>query len=293
MEKKVLGKGLSALISSKPSDQDHNKEISSLDINLSGNVAYVKTISILENRLQPRQKYDETKLDELKASIKEKGVLQPILVREHGNDYEVVAGERRLRAAKAIGLKEVPVIIKNVTDREALVLALVENIQREELNAIEEALGFKRLMEEFQFTQESVAQAVGKDRSTITNLLRLLRLPEEIQKQVADAKISMGHARALLSLEDAAIQKKMAHVIIDRGLSVRQVEDLVKKAHQGHNIIKAAAKPKNRDIEILEEELRKILGTKVFIKDKKGRGKLTIEYYSLDDLDRILGVLRK
>jgi ParB family chromosome partitioning protein len=293
MEKKVLGKGLSALITNRPSNPDQIKEISSLEINPSGNVAYVKIISILENRFQPRQNYDESKLEELKASIKEKGVLQPILVRKQGDNYEVVAGERRLRAAKAIGLKEVPVIIKNVTDREALVLALVENIQREELNAIEEALGFKRLMEEFQFTQEAVAEAIGKDRSTITNLLRLLRLPEEIQKQVADAKISMGHARALLSLEDAAIQKKMAQVIINKGLSVRQVEDLVKKAHQGHNIIKAATKPKNRDIEILEEELRKILGTKVFIKDKKGKGKLTIEYYSLDDLDRILGVLRK
>jgi len=293
MDKKVLGKGLSALITNKPSDPERNNKISSLDINHAGNVAYIDIISILENRFQPRQNYDESKLEDLKASIKEKGVLQPILVRKHGNDYEVVAGERRLRAAKAVGLKEVPVIIKNVTDREALVLALVENIQREELNAIEEALGFKRLMDEFQFTQEAVAEAIGKDRSTITNLLRLLRLPEEIQKQVADAKISMGHARALLSLEDAAIQKKMAHVIIDRGLSVRQVEELVKKAHQGHDIIKSAGKPKNRDIEILEEELRKILGTKVFIKDKKGKGKLTIEYYNLDDLDRILGVLRK
>jgi len=293
MGKKVLGKGLSALISSKPSEGDFNKEISSLDINPSGEIAYLKTMSILENRLQPRKNYDESKLEDLKASIKEKGVLQPILVRKSENGYEIVAGERRLRAAKAVGLEQVPVIIKNVTDREAFVLALVENIQREELNAIEEALGFKRLMEEFQFTQEAVAEAIGKDRSTITNLLRLLRLPEEIQKQVADAKLSMGHARALLSLEDVAIQKKMAKVIIDKGLSVRQVEDLVKKAHQGQNIIKAAAKPKNRDIEILEEELRKILGTKVFIEDKKGKGRLVVEYYTLDDLDRILGILRK
>ena len=293
MGKKVLGKGLSALISSKPSEGDFNKEISSLDINPSGEIAYLKTMSILENRLQPRKNYDESKLEDLKASIKEKGVLQPILVRKSENGYEIVAGERRLRAAKAVGLEQVPVIIKNVTDREAFVLALVENIQREELNAIEEALGFKRLMEEFQFTQEAVAEAIGKDRSTITNLLRLLRLPEEIQKQVADAKLSMGHARALLSLEDVAIQKKMAKVIIDKGLSVRQVEDLVKKARQGQNIIKAAAKPKNRDIEILEEELRKILGTKVFIEDKKGKGRLVVEYYTLDDLDRILGILRK
>src|SRR6202453_3031694 len=251
MENKVLGKGLSALISKKPSENLPNKESSSLEINPSGNVAYVKTISILENRFQPRQNYDESKLEELKASIKEKGILQPILVRKYEDGYEVVAGERRLKAAKAIGLEQVPVIIKNVTDRAALVLALVENIQREELNAIEEALGFKRLMEEFQFTQEAIAEAIGKDRSTVTNLLRLLRLPEEIQKQVADAKLSMGHARALLSLEGAAIQRKMARVIIDKGLSVRQVEELVKKAHQGQNIIKAAAtKSKDRDIEI-------------------------------------------
>ena len=294
MENKALGKGLSALISKKPSESMPIKEISNLEINPSGNVAYVKTISILENRFQPRQNYDEAKLEELKASIKEKGVLQPILVRKHEDGYEVVAGERRLKAAKAIGLEQVPVIIRNVTDREALVLALVENMQREDLNVIEEALGFKRLMEEFNFTQESIGEAIGKDRSTVTNLLRLLRLPEEIQKQVADAKLSMGHARALLSLEGAAIQKKMAQVIIDKGLSVRQVEDLVKKAHEGKNIIKAATqKPKNRDVEILEEELRKILGTKVFIEDKKGKGKMVIEYYTLDDLDRILGVLRR
>jgi ParB family chromosome partitioning protein len=289
MEKKVLGKGLTALIANKPFE---NKTMSNLEI-ASKDIAYVKTMSILENRFQPRENYDEAKLEDLKASIKEKGILQPILVRSYEDGYEVVAGERRLRAAKAIGLEEVPVIVKNVTDREAFVLALVENIQREDLNAIEEARGFKRLMEEFHFTQEAVGEAIGKDRSTVTNLLRLLRLPEEIQKQVAENKLSMGHARALLSLEDAAIQKKMAQVIIDKGLSVRHVEDLVKKAHQGQNIIKAAAKPKNRDIAILEEELQKILGTKVLIKDKKNKGKLVIEYYSLDDLDRILGVLRK
>ena len=294
MEKKVLGKGLSALISSKPSKLNQDGEISNLEINPSGGVAYVKTISILENRFQPRQNYDKEKLEELKASIKEKGVLQPILVRKYEQGYEVVAGERRLRAAKALGLEQVPVIIKNVTDREALVLALVENIQREELNAIEEAQGFKRLMEEFQFTQEAVAEAIGKDRSTVTNLLRLLRLPNEIQKQVADNKLSMGHARALLSLEDANIQKKMAEVIINKGLSVRQVEDLVKKTHQNQKgALSVNKKSKNRDVEILEEELQKILGTKVFIEDKKGKGKVVIEYYNLDDLDRILGVIRQ
>ncbi len=289
MEKRVLGKGLEALITKKSASQ----EISNLENPKSSNVAFVKTISILENRFQPRQNYDETKLEELKNSIKEKGVLQPILVRQHEGGYEVVAGERRLRAAKALGLEEVPIIVKNVTDREALVLALVENIQREELNAIEEALGFKRLMEEFQFTQEAIAEAIGKDRSTVTNLLRLLRLPQEIQQQVADDKISMGHARALLSLDGKDIQQKVAALIIDKGLSVRQVEDLVKKAQQVQGPQETTPKLKNRDVEILEEELRKILGTKVFVDDKRGKGKLVIEYYNLDDLDRILGVLRK
>lgn len=294
MENKVLGKGLSALISKKPPESIIQSEISSLEINSAGDIAYVETMSIQDNRFQPRQSYDETKLEDLKVSIKEKGVLQPILVRKHKNGYEVIAGERRLKAARALGLAQVPVIIKNVTDREALVLALVENIQREELNAIEEAQGFKRLMEEFQFTQEAVAEAIGKDRTTVTNLLRLLRLPKDIQKQVAAGLLSVGHARALLSLEDANIQKKVAEHIIQKGLSVRQVENLVKKSHQDRNIIKAAiSKSKNRDIEILEEELRKILGTKVTIEDKKGKGKLVIEYYTLDDLDRVLGVLRK
>ncbi len=293
MEKKVLGKGLSALITK--TNEASQREISSLDINSSNeNVATVKTISILENRFQPRQTYAEDKLAELKASIKEKGVLQPILVRQHGNGYEVVAGERRLRAAKALGLEEVPVIVKNVSDQEALVLALVENIQREELNAIEEAQGYKRLMDEFHFNINTIAEAVGKDSSTVQNLVRLLRLPPPIQQQVVDAKISMGHARALISIESAEIQKRIAEAIIEKGLSVRQVEEMSKKALQAQRVAQGKnVRPKDRDIQILEEELQRILGTKVSIKDRKGKGKLLIEYYTLDDLDRILGVLRK
>ena len=289
MENKVLGKGLSALI---PQQRKENEKSSSLENN-SSNVATIKTSLIKDNRLQPRQHYDEAKLEELKASIKEKGVLQPILVRKAGAEYEVIAGERRLRAARSLKLAEVPVIIKNVTDREALVLALVENIQREELNAIEEAQGFKRLMEEFQFTQEAVAESIGKDRSTVTNLLRLLRLPQDIQKHIIDGKISMGHARALLGVEDAPLQKKMAQEIIAKSLSVRQVEALVKKVSEGPQAKAGKTARKDRDIEIVEEEMRRILGTKVSIEDKKGKGKVTIEYYSLDDFDRILGILRK
>ena len=285
MENKVLGKGLAALIQPK-------KEISSLENNSGEGVAHIATSLIKDNRLQPRQNYDEAKLADLMASIKEKGLLQPILVRQAGSGYEVIAGERRLRAARKLNLEQVPVIVKNVTDREALVLALVENIQREELNAIEEAQGFKRLIDEFQFTQETVAESIGKDRSTITNLLRLLRLPLEIQEQVAANKISVGHARALLSIEDAKTQKELAQKIIAKSLSVRQIEDLV-KSHGAPVSKKKSAGAKDRDIQILEEELRRILGTKVNVEDRKNKGKVVIEYYSLDDLDRILGIIRR
>jgi len=284
MENKALGKGLSALIP--------KREMSSLEISGGEGVLYLKTSIIKDNRLQPRQRYDESKLAELVASIKEKGLLQPILVRKAGSGYEVIAGERRLRAARKLNFDQVPVIVKNVTDREALVLALVENIQREELNPIEEAQGFKRLVDEFQFTQETVAGSIGKDRSTVTNLLRLLRLPLEIQEQVAASAISVGHARALLSIEDPKVQKALAQKIVAKNLSVRQTEGLV-KSHVAPANKKKAGKSKDRDIQILEEEISRILGTRVMVEDRKNKGKVVIEYYSLDDLDRILGVLRK
>ena len=197
MENRALGKGLSALI---PDGANLQKGES---------VKFVKTIEIKENLFQPRTKFDSERLSDLISSIKEKGVLQPILVRRKDDGYEVIAGERRLRAARALAIDEVPVIIKTVSDQEALVLALVENIQREELNAIEAAHAFKRLIEDFNFTQDAVAQSVGKDRSTVANFLRLLKLSAEIQKAVADEKISMGHARALLGVEDSQFQKKL------------------------------------------------------------------------------------
>ena len=300
MENKALGKGLSALIPSKKSISNlesisNLKNNSRLEINSQGNVSFIKTNLIKDNSLQPRQSYDQEKLAKLTDSIKEKGILQPILVRKSGNAFEVIAGERRLRAARALSLEEVPVIVKNVTDREALVLALVENIQREELNPIEEAQGFKRLIEEFNFTQDSVAESVGKDRSTVTNLLRILRLPQEIQNYVSANKISTGHARTLLGLDSAHAQKQMADAIVAKGLSVRAVEQLVKRATEQGNSKKSAKalKSKDRDIEILEEDLRKILGTKVTVEDNHNKGKLVIEYYSLDDLDLILAVIRK
>lgn len=287
MENKALGKGLSALIPQKKEAPvteiaaSSKSEISSLEIR-----------QIKYNSLQPRKDYDANHLEELKASIKEKGIIQPLLVRPSGDGYEVVAGERRLRAAKALGLDRVPVVVKNVTDREALVLALVENIQRQELNPIEEAQGFKRLIEEFNFTQESVAESVGKDRSTVTNLLRLLKLPAKIQEYIARDQMSVGHARPLLSLEEPQ-QLNMAEKVVGKAMSVRQVEAAVKKMLEDKDTltIKKTAS-KDRDLEILEEELSRKLGTKVMIEHKKNKGRVIVEYYSLDDLDRILEVIR-
>jgi ParB family chromosome partitioning protein len=281
MDNKALGKGLSALIPEKAEQA-------------SDNVTQIKTALIKDNSLQPRTYYDEQKLDELKASIKEKGVLQPILVRKLGTEYEVIAGERRLRAARALNLENIPAVVRVATDREALVLALVENIQREELNAIEEAQSFRKLIDEFNFSQEDVAKSIGKDRSTVNNLLRLLKLPEDIQKAVFAGQISPGHARALLTVEDKKVQQKIFAEIIAQGLSVREVEKLVKNAGKDSSPIETQKKPaENQDVASLEEDLQRSLGTKVRVLSKNKKGKIVIEYYSLEDLDRIIGILKK
>lgn len=282
MDNKVLGKGLSALIPEKT------------ETIASDNVTQIKTSLIKDNRLQPRTYYDEEKLGELIASIKEKGVLQPILVRKSGTDYEVIAGERRLKAARALNLESVPVVIKAATDREALVLALVENIQREDLNAIEEAQSFKKLIDEFNFSQEEVAKSVGKDRSTVSNLMRLLKLPDEIQKSIFTGQITTGHARALLAIEDRRIQQKIFNEVVSNALSVREIERLVKKTLSSSVPAEAQkTNDKSQDISSLEEDLQRILGSKVRVSGNNKKGKITIEYYSLEDLDRIIGVIKK
>lgn len=280
MDNKVLGKGLSALIpeKSKPSSEG---------------VTYLKTESIKDNSLQPRTNYDDEKLENLKASIKEKGVLQPILVRQKNDTYEVVAGERRLRAARSLNLAQVPVIIKEVSDQEALVIALIENIQREELNPIEEAEAYKRLIEQFHYTQEAVAHSVGKDRSTVANLMRLLNLPENIKKTVYDGKLSVGHARALLSIESVVERNRLFDLTIKKQLSVRELENLVVAGGKGGSRREKQKKVKDYEVISLEEELQKTLGTKVRIIFQKKRGKIVIEYYSLNDLDRIIQLIRK
>ena len=280
MENRALGKGLSALI---PQKADATKSAEG--------TIYLKISEIKDNTHQPRSFFDDEKLADLINSIREKGVIQPILVRQKGDAYEVIAGERRLRAARALGMEDVPVIIKNVTDQEALVLALVENIQRQELNAIEEALAFKRLQEEFHFTQEAVAQSVGKDRTTVTNTLRLLKLPETIQQRVSDGTLTMGHARALLAIENIPEQMRLFEAAIRKNLSVRQLENLVKA---GKGVArKGGSRAKDHYVVFLEEDLQKVLGTKVRIVPQKKRGKIIIEYYSTEELERVVGIIKK
>lgn len=285
MEHRALGKGLSALIPDK--------------LNLSGNnrgavsVSFVKIDQVRDTQIQPRMDYNSEKLEELKASIKEKGILQPILVREVSDGYEVIAGERRLRAARELSLQEVPVIIRKVSAQEAFILALIENIQREELNAIEEAKAFERLVLEFGLTQEDVAKSVGKKRSSISNTLRLLKLPQEIQDAVFSGEVSMGHARTLLSIEDPEEQKRIFARIRESRISVRELENIAKNQKVPSLRYAKRNKPRNPEVVLLEEELQRILGTKVRVHSQKKRGKIVIEYYSLDDLERLLQIIKQ
>ncbi|MDP3788846.1 MAG: ParB/RepB/Spo0J family partition protein, partial [Candidatus Omnitrophota bacterium] len=243
------------------------------------------------NPFQPRERYDQKKLDDLISSIKEKGVLQPVIVRDKNGEYELIAGERRLRAAQALGIEEIPVIVRNVSDADALELSLIENIQREELNPIEEAKAFKRLMDEFGFSQEEVSRAVGKDRATVANTLRLLSLPKRAQDMVSDGEISMGHAKALLSLSGEHAILKLANSIVKKGLSVRETESAVLRK-KGAGSQAKVPQAKDHKIMFFEEELQRTLGTKVAIKHGKKRGEIRIDYYSLEDLERIYNLLK-
>ena len=249
----------------------------------------LRTEQIRTSRVQPRTALSEAALEELKASIKRQGVIEPLIVRPiaHGT-YELVAGERRLRAAQGIGIKEVPSIIKTLSDQEALELSLVENIQREDLNPIEEAKGYSRLLDEFGYTQEDIAAAVGKDRATIANMLRLLTLPEEIRQGLGSGAITMGHAKALLGIEDRAKQAALYRQAANGGLSVRQVEALAGTLAPARRRRVRRIDPQLKD---LEDELRRTLGTKVSLIARKKGGRILIEYFSPEDLTRILRAL--
>lgn len=281
IEKKALGKGLSALIPPKEAERGQQERV--LQIPLS----QIKT-----SKYQPRVEFNKERLGELISSIKEKGVIQPILVRKAPDGYELIAGERRFRAAMAMGLEALPAIVKDVQDIDMLELSLIENIQREELNPIEEANAFQKFITDFKFTQEKIAQVLGKDRSTIANTIRLLNLPKKIQEYISKDSITAGHAKALLSLPTENEQLRVANLIMKKGLSVRETESLVARRTAG---TKDMAGKKDRDPNIIdiESRLQNMLGTRVKIFHGKSRGRIQIEYYSNEDLNRLLDLFSR
>lgn len=295
--KKGLGKGLDSLITDKVG-KTTGSAIQEKSVSEHAADAVMLDIKKIEpNRNQPRKNFDEDALLELAESLKQFGVLQPLLVQEREGYYEIVAGERRWRAAMMAGIKEVPVIIKKLTEQEIMEISLIENIQRENLNPIEEALAFKRLLTDFKLKQDEVAERVSKSRTAVTNALRLLKLDERVQQMVIDEMLTTGHARALLGLSDLDKQYAVAQRIFDEKLNVRETEKLVKnlqKEKETKNEQKKIIDPKMIAIyHDLEEQMKKILGTKVSINSKNEKqGKLEIEYYSQDELDRIIDLLR-
>lgn len=293
-QKRALGRGLSALIpQAAPQPAPATAAAPAPEAPAKAGVLKIPIESIHRDTHQPRRHFDEVRLKELAESIKAQGVLQPVLVRKEGEGYRLIAGERRWRAAQAAGLHEVPAIVREVTEAQAFELALVENLQRADLNPIEEAEGYRRLVEEFGLTQEQVSQRVGKERSTVANALRLLGLPDEVKSMVAEGALSMGHARALLGVPRLPEMKDLAQRIAERKLSVRDAERLVQ---QQKGAKKEPAKPAkaSTNVKALVEELQRLLGTKVRLVDKgNGKGTLEVDYFSLDDLDRILQRLRK
>lgn len=278
MKKQALGKGLGALIAAPK-----EREI------IETGITQISLDSIRPNQYQPRREFSETAIEELANSIKEKGVLTPILVRRAVRGYELIAGERRLRATQKLGLKVIPALVKDVSEEEALELALIENIQREDLNPIEEAQAYQILIERFGLKHEELAQRVGKDRSTITNLLRLLELPDTVQDDVSRGTLTMGHARSLLGLATPQQMAEVTKLIIEKQYSVRQTEALVNRLKAG--LGRRKAKP-SADIHVqeLEEKIRKVLGTKVNVVTRGSGGKIIIEFNTLDELDRLLSI---
>ena len=295
IKKKGLGKGLDSLIPDNKSMKSVTSEKtveSKEDAAAKSGVQVMKINEVEPNRDQPRKNFDEDALLELSDSIKQFGVLQPLLVRKRKDYYEIIAGERRWRAAKLAGVKEVPVIEKEYTDQEILEIGLIENIQRENLNPIEEAIAYKRLLEEFNLKQDEVAERVSKSRTAVTNSMRLLKLSDKVQQMIIDDMISTGHARALLAIDDPELQYTLANKIFDEKLSVRETEKLVKE-------IKNPKKPKEKKpvansfiYQDLEEKMKSVFGTKVSIASKeKGKGKIEIEYYSDDELEHLFDMM--
>lgn len=290
-----LGKGLDSLIpnkSDKPNVQSEKKQKKAENVKEETGEIMVKINQVEPNRDQPRKDFDEDSLMELADSIKQFGILQPLIVKKKKDYYEIIAGERRWRAAKIAGIKEVPIIVKEYTDQEIVEISLIENIQRENLNPIEEAMAFKRLLEEFNLKQDEVAERVSKSRTAVTNSMRLLKLSKKVQQMIIDDMISTGHARALLAIDDEEQQYILANKIFDEKLSVRETEKLVKALKNPKKEVKKQ-KPEHTFVyDNIEEQLKNIIGTKVSVNPKaNGKGRIEIEYYSEEELERIYDLI--
>ena len=290
-KKSGLGKGLDSLIPNKKNDISDSKVEKRQDSPKSGEII-VRINEVEPNRDQPRKDFDEDALMELADSIRQFGILQPLLVQKKKNYYEIIAGERRWRAAKLAGIKEVPIIVKDYTDQEIVEISLIENIQRENLNPIEEAMAFKRLLQEFQLKQDEVAERVSKSRTAVTNSMRLLKLSPRVQQMIIDDMISTGHARALLAIDDEEQQFILANKIFDEKLSVRETEKLVKALKNPKKEVKKEKSEHTFIYENIEEQIKNIMGTKVSVTQKaNGKGKIEIEYYSEEELERIYDLI--
>ena len=304
MAKKGLGKGLGAIFGEdvvKENKEETEKKAkaeakAAEEMDEKGRILMLKLDLVQPNKEQPRKTFDEEKINELAESIKNYGVLQPLLVQKNDSFYEIIAGERRWRAAKAAGLKEVPAVLKEYSKQEAMEISLIENVQRADLNPIEEALGYRQLIDEFGLTQEEIAVRVAKSRTAITNTMRLLKLDEQIQNMLVQGVITSGHARALLSLEDTQMQLKAAKEILDKKLSVRETERLVKRLQKETSGEKKEEKKKDETLALiyqdLEDRMKSVMGTKVSIHNKdKNKGRIEIEYYSEAELERIVEMI--
>jgi ParB family chromosome partitioning protein len=288
--RKALGKGLSSLLPSRPVAQPvvASAPIISPDVPINK----LPIHAIEPNPLQPRSVFDAARLAELSQSIRANGIIQPLIVRKVGEQFHLIAGERRWRAAKLAGLTEVPVVVQELSDSRVLEVALIENIQREDLNPIEVAIAFEKLAGDLGLSHEEIGQRTGKDRSTITNMLRLLRLPGDIQIMLAEKRLSMGHAKAILALSDEELQREVAEKAASQGMSVRQVEQMVQKMTQSRDPKKAAEPEADPNVKAAIRELENALGTKVRIIERApGKGRIEIDYYSNDDLDRVYSVI--
>lgn len=301
-----LGKGLDALfgdaevtLQTRPKKNiednviksDSVEQIQTSENKKNNGIEYIDINNIKPNSNQPRKKFDDDKLAELAASIEEHGLIQPIVLRKADIGYEIVAGERRWRAARKIGIKEIPCIVKELSDEENMLLAIIENMQREDLNPIEEAEGIRQMIEMYGLTQEEVSKSVGKSRPYIANSLRLLRLPEKVREYIENGSLSTGHAKAIAAVNDEKQQIELAEIAIKNGLSVRQLEKLAQMDKNGKKT-KTRVKTKSADVKRVEDDLKNALGTKVTLNQKGKKGKIEIEFYSKDELERLIELLK-